>query len=87
MTVAKRKSSTDDKIELKRKIIRQSIDEITVAVEQPMQRENCAPVSRSVRPGLAGAGLGGRRPPVRRRLGGAGVRAGHDAATARSVQQ
>ena len=40
MTVAKRKSSTDDKIESKRKIIRQSIDEITVAVEQPMQREN-----------------------------------------------
>jgi hypothetical protein len=40
MTVAKRKSSTDDKVEAKRKIIRRELDEIIVAVEQAMQREN-----------------------------------------------
>jgi hypothetical protein len=40
MTVAKRKSSTDDKVEAKRKIIRRTLSEIIVAVEQAMQREN-----------------------------------------------
>jgi hypothetical protein len=40
MTVAKRKSSTDDKIEAKRKIIRRTLSEIIVAVEQAMQHEN-----------------------------------------------
>jgi hypothetical protein len=39
-TRRKRSSSTDDKVEAKRKIIRQSLDEITVAVERTMQREN-----------------------------------------------
>ena len=33
MTVAKRRSSTDDKVEAKRRIIRQSLDQITVEVE------------------------------------------------------
>jgi hypothetical protein len=40
MTVTKRKSSTDDKVEANRKIIRRALDEIIVAVEQAMQREN-----------------------------------------------
>jgi hypothetical protein len=40
MTVAKHKSSTDDKVEANRKIIRRSLDEITAEVEQAMQREN-----------------------------------------------
>jgi hypothetical protein len=40
MTVAKRKSSADDTVEAKRKIIRRSLDEIIVAVEQTMRREN-----------------------------------------------
>jgi hypothetical protein len=39
-TRRKRSSSTDDKTEAKRKIIRRSLDEIIVAVEQAMQREN-----------------------------------------------
>jgi hypothetical protein len=42
MSAKRRKcsSSTDDKTEAKRKIIRQSLDKIIVAVEQAMQREN-----------------------------------------------
>jgi hypothetical protein len=39
-TRRKRSSSIDDQVEAKREIIRQSLDEITVAVEQAMQREN-----------------------------------------------
>ena len=39
-TRRKRSSSTDDKTEAIRKIIRRSLDEIIVAVEQVMQREN-----------------------------------------------
>jgi hypothetical protein len=40
MTVAKRKLSADDKIEAKRKIIRQSLDEITAEVASKMRGEN-----------------------------------------------
>jgi hypothetical protein len=40
MTVAKRKSSTDDKIEAKRKIIRRSLNEITAEVASKMRGEN-----------------------------------------------
>jgi len=40
MTVAKHKSSTDDKVEAKRKIIRQSLDEITTEVASKMRGEN-----------------------------------------------
>jgi hypothetical protein len=40
MTVGKRKSSADDKVEAKRKIIRQSLDEIKAQVERTMQSEN-----------------------------------------------
>jgi hypothetical protein len=40
MTVAKRKSSTDDKVEAKRKIIRQSLDEITAEVASKMRDAN-----------------------------------------------
>jgi hypothetical protein len=40
VSVAKRKSSTDDKVEAKRKIIRQSLDEITAEVEAVMGGEN-----------------------------------------------
>jgi hypothetical protein len=40
MTVAMRKSSTDDKVEAKRKIIRQSLDEITAEVASMMSGEN-----------------------------------------------
>jgi hypothetical protein len=40
MTVGKRKSSTDDKVEAKRKIIRQSLDEITAEVASKMRGEN-----------------------------------------------
>jgi hypothetical protein len=40
MTVAKHKSSTDDKVEAKRKIIRRSLDEITAEVEQAMRVAN-----------------------------------------------
>jgi osmotically-inducible protein OsmY len=40
MTVAKRKSSTDDKVEAKRKIIRRSLDEITAEVTSKMRGEN-----------------------------------------------
>jgi hypothetical protein len=36
----KRSSSIDDKVEAKRKIIRRTLSEIIVAVEQAMQREN-----------------------------------------------
>jgi ribosomal protein S19E (S16A) len=40
MTVAKRKSSTDDKVEAKRKIIRRSLDELKAQVEQEMLAAN-----------------------------------------------
>jgi hypothetical protein len=40
MTIAKRKSSTDDKVESKRRIIRQSLDEITTEVASMMRYEN-----------------------------------------------
>jgi hypothetical protein len=40
MTVAKHKSSTDDKVEAKRKIIRRSLDEITDEIEQALQNAN-----------------------------------------------
>jgi hypothetical protein len=42
MTVAKRRrnSSTDDKVEAKRKIIRKSLDEITVEIEQALRCAN-----------------------------------------------
>jgi hypothetical protein len=40
MTIAKRKSSTDDKVEAKRKIVRQSLDEITAEVASKMRDEN-----------------------------------------------
>jgi hypothetical protein len=40
MTVAKRESPTDDKVEAKRKIIRRSLDEITAEVEQAMRDAN-----------------------------------------------
>jgi osmotically-inducible protein OsmY len=40
MTVAKRKSSTDDKVEAERKIIRRSLDEITAEVASKMRGEN-----------------------------------------------
>jgi hypothetical protein len=40
MTVAKHKSSTDDKVEAKRKIIRRSLDEITAEVASKMRGEN-----------------------------------------------
>jgi hypothetical protein len=40
MTVAKRKSSTDDKVEAKRKIIRRSLVEITAEVAAKMRGEN-----------------------------------------------
>jgi hypothetical protein len=39
MTVAKRKSSMDDKVEAKRKIIRQSLDEITAEVTADVRTE------------------------------------------------
>lgn len=38
MTVAKRKLSTDDKVEAKRKIIRRSLDEITAELETELRR-------------------------------------------------
>jgi hypothetical protein len=37
MTIAKRKSTTDDKIEAKRKIIRQSLDQITTELETELR--------------------------------------------------
>jgi hypothetical protein len=40
MTVAKRKSSTDDKAEAKRKVIRRSLDEITDEVAPKMRDNN-----------------------------------------------
>jgi hypothetical protein len=40
MTVAKHKSSTDNKVEAKRKIIRQSLDEIAAEVASKMRVEN-----------------------------------------------
>jgi hypothetical protein len=40
MTIAKRKSSMDDKVEAKRKIIRQSLDDITAEVASKMRGEN-----------------------------------------------
>jgi hypothetical protein len=40
MTVAKHKSSTDDKVEAKRKIIRRSLDEITGEIEQELRDAN-----------------------------------------------
>jgi hypothetical protein len=40
MTIAKRKSSTDDKVEVKRKIIRRSLAEITTEVEIELRRAN-----------------------------------------------
>ena len=40
MTIAKRKSSTDDKVEAKRRIIRQSLDEIKVEIEQALRDAN-----------------------------------------------
>jgi hypothetical protein len=40
MTIAKRKSSTDDKVEEKRKIIRRSLAEITTEVEIELRRAN-----------------------------------------------
>jgi hypothetical protein len=40
MSVAKRKSTTDDKVEAKRRIIRQSLDEITAEVEAAMGGAN-----------------------------------------------
>jgi hypothetical protein len=40
MIVAKRKSTTDDKVEAKRKIIRRSLDEITAEIEQELRDAN-----------------------------------------------
>jgi hypothetical protein len=40
MTAAKRKSSTDDKVEAKRRIIRRSLTEITDEIEQAMRDAN-----------------------------------------------
>jgi hypothetical protein len=40
MTVAKRRTSSDDKVEAKRKIIRQSLGEITAEVASKMRGEN-----------------------------------------------
>jgi hypothetical protein len=40
MTVAKRKSSTDDKVEANRRIIRRALDEITAEVASRMRGEN-----------------------------------------------
>jgi hypothetical protein len=40
MTVAKRKSSTDDKAEAKRKVIRRSLDELKAQVERAMLAAN-----------------------------------------------
>jgi hypothetical protein len=40
MTVAKRKSSTDEKTEAKRKVIRRSLDEITDEVASKLRGEN-----------------------------------------------
>jgi hypothetical protein len=46
MSVAKRKSWTDDKVEAKRKIIRQSLDEITAEVASEMRNTNLwSPIS------------------------------------------
>ncbi len=38
MTVSKRRSSADDKVEAKRKIIRRSLDEITAEVETELRK-------------------------------------------------
>src|SRR4051812_29038290 len=40
MTAAKRRSTTDDKVEAKRKIIRRSIDEITAEVVTELRKAN-----------------------------------------------
>ena len=40
MTVSKRRSSTDDKVEAKRKIIRRSLGEITAEVEAELRKSN-----------------------------------------------
>jgi hypothetical protein len=46
MTVAKRRSSSDDKVEAKRKIIRRSLDEITADVACESRKANmCAGVN------------------------------------------
>jgi hypothetical protein len=45
MTVAKRRSSTDDKVEAKRKIIRKSLDEITAEVQRELR---CADLRSSI---------------------------------------
>ena len=47
MTIAKRKSSTDDKVEAKRRIIRQSIDEINAEMEPSYEKPICGRRSTS----------------------------------------
>jgi hypothetical protein len=71
MTVAKRRSSADDKVEAKRKIIRKSLDEITAEVQNALLCANLRSSVSLVVPSRLSAIV---RQVVAKRLGGGELR-------------